>query len=89
MTYQGISGEATFYFNKDYDLEKFEANRFKDVDDDRRTLWQAKVIEINEANGIRIPTKLEASWLPEDEEEFMWYQFEVTKIEYNEKVPLS
>lgn len=89
MTYEGVSGEATFYFNKDYDLVKFLADRYKDVDDDKRTLWQAKVIEIGEFNGIRMPIKLEASWLPQNEEEFMWYQFEVTKIKYNEKVPIS
>lgn len=85
MTYEGVRGEATFYFNQNYELDKFLALRYKDVKDEKRTLWQAKVIEIGEFNGIKIPIKLEASWLLQDNEEFMWYQFEITNIKYNNK----
>ncbi len=87
MSYKNVEGEATFFFDKNYNLDKFLAYRFRDVKDDKRTLWEAKVIKTKKINGILIPVELEASWIPEKDDKFTWYKFKIKNVKYNEKVP--
>jgi hypothetical protein len=87
MNYKGVTGEATFYFDKNYKLDKFLAFRYRDVSDEDRTLWQAKVNKSKKINGIIIPIDLEASWLPENSKKFLWYKFQIENVKYNEEVP--
>ncbi len=88
MTYQGVSTNATFHFTEEYELDYFETLRFKDMDDDYKTPWQARVLNHKEFNGIKVPNELEVSW-EVDGNNFVWYKFEVTDLKYNNEVPLK
>ncbi len=82
MSYEGTTGSAVFYFNDQGDLLKFIAPRYKDINDEVPTDWVATVMETHTVNGIRIPTRLEASWLLE-KGVFTWYKFEIYDVTYN------
>jgi hypothetical protein len=83
MSYGETTGSAVFHFNKKGELTKFVAFRFKDIADPEPKEWIAKVLETKTINGIKVPTKLEASWQLEDGE-FTWYKFEISDLAYNE-----
>lgn len=84
MFYGETTGSAVFYFDEKGALTKFVAFRFKDISDPEPKEWVAKVIETETVNGIKVPTKLEASWILEDGE-FTWYKFEICDLKYNSK----
>lgn len=81
MSYGGTTGSANFYFDENGDLTHFIAYRFKETTDEKPTPWMAKVLETRTIDGIRIPVKLEASWILE-EGTFTWYRFEIFDVEY-------
>lgn len=81
MEYGGISGTALFYFNEQGEPLKVVIPRYRDINDDEPTDWVAEIKAIGEFGDIRVPVKVEASWLPE-EGKFTWYIFEVSDISY-------
>lgn len=84
MEYNDLKGEGVFYFAENGDFSKFVAKRYKDVDAKAKKLdWIVEAKEIREVNGVRIPTKIEASWALE-EGLFTWYKFEVVEVGYNQ-----
>ncbi len=84
MTFNDVSGDAVFHFNEKGDLDKFTAQRYYETDESAELKeWIAEVKETNIVNGVRIPTKLEISWVL-DTGVFTWYKFEVFDIEYNQ-----
>lgn len=85
MTYNGVSGSAVYHFNKAGDLEKISALRYKDVDANGERV--ECIVEVEEQaiiDGIKIPTKLNISWVLDDGL-FTWYKFEVFDVEFNAK----
>ena len=81
MEYEGTSGSVTFQFTEDYDLEKISAMRYRDSGDDaEKKEWFGEVRETKVVNGLRIPAKIDISWVLEDGV-FTWYKFEVTDLE--------
>ena len=83
MTYKGVSGSVTFYFNEKGDLEKIWAKRYKDSDENARLKeWSGEVNEFSTVNGIKIPTDIDISWVL-DGEKFTWYRLQISEIEYN------
>jgi hypothetical protein len=83
MEYEGTSGSVTFKFTKEGDLEKISAMRYRGSSEaDEKKKWFGEIRETKVINGIRMPTKIDISWVLEDEV-FTWYRFEVTDLEFN------
>lgn len=84
INHQGITADATFYFRDDGELERIEAMRYKDVDEDASRLkCVGDVIEYTEAGGMKIPHKINVSWI-EDDDKFTWYKIENYNIDFND-----
>ncbi|MGI6649622.1 MAG: DUF6544 family protein [Bacillota bacterium] len=83
MSYGGTTGSAVFYFNEQGEMTKFVAPRYKEITDEEPTEWVATVKETQIINGIKLPTKLEATWML-DTGEFTWYKFEIADVRYND-----
>ena len=83
MTYKGVSGSVTFYFDKKGDLEKIWALRYKDSDENAELKeWIGEIKDFNTIQGIKIPTDIDISWIL-DGEKFTWYQLRIIDIQYN------
>ncbi len=83
MEYGGISGSVTFQFTEGGDLEKISAMRYRgSTEDDEKKEWFGEIRETKVINGIRMPAKIDISWVL-DGEVFTWYRFEVTDLEFN------
>ncbi|MGI6225406.1 MAG: DUF6544 family protein [Peptococcales bacterium] len=81
MSYRETTGSAVFHFDDKGKLKKFVALRYKNINDPEPKEWVAKVVETQALNGIKVPTKLEATWMQEDGE-FTWYKFEIYDLKY-------
>jgi len=83
MSYNGVSGSGTFFFNKNSDLQKFSAMRYKDTAEESRPMeWVVEVLRIEEKNGVRIPTEMQATWKMESGD-WTWLKLNITDIRYN------
>jgi hypothetical protein len=84
MTYKGVSGTATFHFTQNGDLEKISAYRYKDSDALSVPIeCLGEVIETTYIDGIKIPTKLNVSWMLETGK-FTWYRIKISNVTFNE-----
>ncbi len=83
MSFEGTEGTAVFHFDDQGKPVKFVASRYRDINDENPTEWVVTIKEIQNVNGIRIPTRLETTWML-DEDEFTWYQFEIYDVRYND-----
>lgn len=83
MTYKGVTGTVTFYFNEQGDMVRCIADRYKGGGKGA-TLekWVVDAKSFATLNGIRIPVKSEATWKLK-EGDFTWYKLEITAIAYN------
>src|SRR5690606_32297510 len=82
MTYKGISGSGTFYFNSNGDVVKFSALRYKGNEAEaKRYLWEMDVLGYKTFEGIKVPAKLSSTWRLEAKD-WTWLKMEVTAIEY-------
>ena len=82
MEYAGTKGSATFYFDEKGEPVRVLMPRYRDINDDVTTDWEAIIKAVQKVNGIIIPVELEASWLTEDGG-FTWYKFNVQDVKYN------
>lgn len=83
MTYQGTSGSGIFYFNADGEFIKFSALRYKGNDAEaRRHDWVITADEYTEFEGIKIPSKCQATWKL-DEGDWTWCLLEITDLAYD------
>lgn len=82
LSYKGTTGSAVFYFNSTGDLIKLVAMRYYDIHDEEPKEWIAKILDYCIVDGIRIPSKIEATWVLESGE-FTWYKFENYSIKFN------
>lgn len=82
MEYAGTKGSATFYFDEKGEPVRVLMPRYRDINDDVTTDWEARIKAVQKVNGIIIPVELEASWLTEDGG-FTWYKFNVQDVKYN------
>ena len=82
MTYNGVSGSVIFYFNKDGDMIRCIADRYKGGGSEA-TLekWVVDTKRYAVMNGIRMPVQSEATWKLK-EGDYTWYKLEITSIEY-------
>ena len=83
LNYMGTTGSGTFYFNSEGDFVKFSAMRFKGSEADaKRYQWVLQVKEYESFEGIRVPSKMTATWKLE-KEDWTWLKLEITDINYN------
>jgi hypothetical protein len=80
MTWGGISGSGTFFFNESGDILRFEAKRYYDRKEGA-TLedWQIINRDWKSINGYRIPVKSEVTWKLKDGD-FHWLTLEIDSI---------
>lgn len=80
----GTRGEGTFYFNEKGDFVKFAALRYKGNEADaKRKEWVITANAHASFSGIRVPSKLEATWKLQ-EGDWTWLKMEITDVLYNE-----
>ncbi|MDQ0430778.1 hypothetical protein QOZ98_003665 [Planomicrobium stackebrandtii] len=85
ITYEGLTGSATYFFNEQSELLRIEAWRYKDSGKEaRRQLCIGTVREQQKVEGLKIPVKMEVSWLV-DGDTFTWYKFDVSDVRFNPK----
>lgn len=83
MKYKGTTGSGVFTFNEEGELKEYRAMRYKGNNQDaKRYPWYVSVIEHKEFHGIKIPSKMTATWVLENEE-WTWCEIEITDIWYN------
>lgn len=86
MEYMGTKGSGTFYFSADGDFTKYVALRYKENEPtSKKYEWVLLVNDYNTFEGIRVPSKMTATWKLE-EGDWTWLKLEVTDIKYNENV---
>lgn len=86
MNYKGTKGSGTFYFNSDGDFTKFSAMRYRGNEiDSKKQEWILLVSEHRIFEGIKVPTKMTATWKLE-KQDWTWLKLEITDIKYNENV---
>lgn len=84
LDYQNTKGSGTFYFNEDGDFVKFIALRFQgDNPNEARKEWILTVEEYAVFEGIKVPSKMKASWNLE-QGEWNWLKLEIKNLEYNQ-----
>lgn len=84
MTYLGTTGSGTFHFDEKGNFIRFTAMRFMgNTADAKRHLWTLNVGENTSFEGIKIPSRMTASWALE-EEIWTWLKLEIVGMQYNE-----
>ena len=83
MSYEGLTGSVTYFFNEQNELLKVEAWRYKDSGEDARPLLCVGTVkEQQKVGGLIVPVKMEITWMLE-EGPFTWYRFDVHDIRFN------
>ncbi len=83
MDYGGISAAGVFTFNGKGEVVSFTADRYGEFNGQYLLKsWTVLIKEQREFNGVRVPSRGEVVWRL-DTGDFLWYQFEITEIEYN------
>jgi hypothetical protein len=83
MQYHGLSCTAKFAFDKDGDLRRIEAERYKDSG--KKATLQKWIVEISgyqTFNGFRIPSNTSVTWQTK-EGDFTWAEMKLTDLQYN------
>lgn len=81
MTYRGMTVDATFVFENG-DPIRVETMRYKDTGrTSKRTLCYGEMKEHETIDGIRIPTKIEITWV-ENGSHFTWYKLDIFNVTY-------
>ena len=83
MTYMGTTGSGTFWFDAQGNFVRFSAWRYmgNEPESERRE-WVLTVDDYREFDGIRVPSKMKATWRLE-EGDWTWLDLEITDIQYN------
>lgn len=86
MEYMGTIGSGTFYFNKNGDVIKYSAYRYYGNNpESEKYLWEMKIINYKSFDGIRIPSKMTATWFFPDGE-WTWLNLEIINVNYNNNI---
>ncbi len=82
INYKNMQSEVIYYFDENYNLVKMEGLRFKETKGNSlRILCIGEVVDSKIVNGIRIPNKINVSWL-ENDKKFTWYEIENYDFNY-------
>ncbi|NBG87838.1 DUF6920 family protein [Isachenkonia alkalipeptolytica] len=84
LTYKNMTVAADFYFQEDGTLEMMESLRYKDHDEQaKRIPCIGRINDHKEYNGIKIPTKVEITWVMDDIP-FTWYKLENYDVKFED-----
>ncbi|WP_324720827.1 DUF6544 family protein [Salinimicrobium sp. HB62] len=83
LIYKDSRGSGTFSFNSDGDFIRFSALRYKGNESTaQRYPWVLNVQEHKSFEGIRVPSKMSATWKLEHQD-WTWLKLEIVDINYN------
>jgi len=83
MSYLGVTGNGTFYFDKKGNFTKFVAHRFQgNAPDSKRKKWVLTVDDYAVFEGIKVPSQMKATWKL-DAGDWTWLNLEILDIRYN------
>ena len=83
MEYLGGKASGTFQFNADGDFIQYSTMRYLGNDkDEERKEWVLSVEEYRSFEGVRIPSKMRATWIL-DEGPWTWLKLEIKTLNYN------
>ncbi|MFN8673102.1 MAG: DUF6544 family protein [Candidatus Sericytochromatia bacterium] len=86
MEYKGTKCDGTFYFNNEGDFIKYTTLRYKgNKPEDKRYEWVLLVDEYKTFNGIKIPSKMKATWKLENTD-WTWLKLDIIDIKYNKDI---
>ncbi len=86
MEYMGTIGSGTFYFNKNGDVIKYSAYRYYGNNpESEKYLWEMKILDYKSFDGIKIPSKMTATWFFPDDE-WTWLNLEIINVNYNNNI---
>ncbi|WP_114747740.1 DUF6544 family protein [Pleomorphovibrio marinus] len=84
MNYKGTTGSGIFHFNTEGEFVRFSAMRFRGNEKDaQRKEWVLEVEDYQSFQGIRVPSKMSATWRL-DEGDWTWLKLEIVDIRYND-----
>jgi hypothetical protein len=84
MNYKGTIGSGIFYFNEEGDFVKYIAFRYDgNKPDSKRKPWILTVDDYRIFEGIKVPSKMNATWELE-QGEWNWLKLEIKNLEYNQ-----
>jgi hypothetical protein len=83
MSYNGVTGSGTFYFNKQGDFTRFVAMRYQGNNADSKLFpWEITVSDYAVFDGIKVPSKMEATWHL-DQGPWTWLKLQVAELRYD------
>lgn len=83
MNYKGTKGSGKFFFDREGNFVKFMAMRYKDTSADaKRHEWVLTVDDYQIYSGIKVPSKMKASWIL-DGKEWNWLVLQIIDLKYN------
>jgi hypothetical protein len=83
MSYQGVSGSGTFYFDEAGAFTKFVALRYMGNEPDaQRYPWVISAEAYAAFDGITVPAEMKASWQLE-EGDWTWLELEIASLKFN------
>lgn len=86
MEYKGTKGSGIFYFNSEGDVIQYSALRFMGNEPDaKRYEWVISVNEYKTFEGIKVPSKMAATWKLENKD-WTWLKLEIKDIKFNKNV---
>lgn len=86
--YRGTTGSGTFHFDSKGNFIRFSALRYLGNEPDAtRHEWVLSVDGYNTFDGIKVPSKMTATWKLEDGD-WTWLKLEILDIKYNENFNL-
>ncbi|NOY77028.1 MAG: hypothetical protein GXO76_04070 [Calditrichaeota bacterium] len=87
ITRDGLSASATFFFNKENQVERILAERYMDKDGKfELATWEIQIKEYKAFNGVMIPSLSHVVWKL-DSGDFCYYKPEIFSIDYNVPLP--
>lgn len=87
LRYGGREAAGTFHFNGQGEVVRYEALRFKgNAPEARRYPWVLEIQDYREFDGVRVPSRMTATWMLEDGP-WTWMELEVTALEVQYSVP--
>ena len=80
-----VTATGVFSFDATGGLASFSAQRFRGAGDDAtRSLWTVTALDHATFQGVRVPSRVEATWTLNDGTDWTWLRMEVTDVVYDD-----
>lgn len=82
MSYMGVTGSGTFYFNEQGDFVRFVALRYMgNKPDAKKYPWEIRVEDYAVFDGVKVPSRMQATWKLDDGD-WTWLKLLINEIKY-------